>query len=75
MKCLVLVIIVVLATLILGHKNPHWRNGRSTIVHLFEWPFSNIADECETFLSKKGYGGVQVGFFYFLIFIQVLTFE
>lgn len=36
-----------------------WDN-RNTIVHLFEWKFSDIADECERFLQEKGYGGVQV---------------
>ncbi|KAK9688399.1 Alpha amylase, C-terminal all-beta domain [Popillia japonica] len=35
-----------------------WDN-RNTIVHLFEWKFSDIADECERFLQEKGYGGVQ----------------
>lgn len=33
---------------------------RSTIVHLFEWKWKDIADECEKFLGPHGYGGVQV---------------
>lgn len=33
---------------------------RNTIVHLFEWKFSDVAAECERFLQHKGYGGVQV---------------
>lgn len=33
---------------------------RSGIVHLFEWPWNDIANECENFLAPKGYGGVQV---------------
>lgn len=33
---------------------------RNTMVHLFEWKWNDIADECERFLQHKGYGGVQV---------------
>lgn len=36
-----------------------WAN-RSGIVHLFEWKWNDIADECERFLAPKGYAGVQV---------------
>jgi alpha-amylase len=35
-------------------------NNRNTIVHLFEWKFSDVADECERFLQYHGYGGVQL---------------
>ncbi|XP_071851934.1 alpha-amylase B-like [Apostichopus japonicus] len=35
-------------------------SGRSTMVHLFEWKWPDIADECENFLGPYGYGGVQV---------------
>ena len=30
------------------------------IVHLFEWPWPDIAAECETVLGPRGYCGVQV---------------
>lgn len=43
-----------------AQKDPHWWDDRNTIVHLFEWKFTDIADECERFLQYKGYGGVQV---------------
>ncbi|KAK5645316.1 hypothetical protein RI129_006616 [Pyrocoelia pectoralis] len=43
-----------------SQKDPHWLNDRNTIVHLFEWKWSDIADECERFLQHKGYAGVQV---------------
>lgn len=33
---------------------------RSTIVHLFEWKWDDIAKECEDFLAPRGYAGVQV---------------
>jgi alpha-amylase len=29
-------------------------------VHLFEWKWSDIAQECETFLAPNGYGAVQI---------------
>lgn len=49
-----------------GQKNPHYKDDRDTMVHLFEWKFQDIADECERFLGPMGYGGVQV-FNYFII--------
>uniref|UniRef100_A0A0N4ZJ63 Alpha-amylase n=1 Tax=Parastrongyloides trichosuri TaxID=131310 RepID=A0A0N4ZJ63_PARTI len=33
---------------------------KQVIVHLFEWKWTDIANECETFLSKYGYGAVQI---------------
>jgi len=30
------------------------------MVHLFEWKWADIADECENFLAPHGYAGVQV---------------
>jgi hypothetical protein len=44
-----------------AQKNPNFVPGRSAIVHLFEWKFNDIADECERFLAPKGFGAVQVG--------------
>ncbi|KAL3280418.1 hypothetical protein HHI36_017900 [Cryptolaemus montrouzieri] len=41
-------------------KNPNFSENRSTIVHLFEWKWRDIAQECENFLGKHGYGGVQI---------------
>lgn len=53
-----------------GQHNPHFWNGHSGIVHLFEWTFSDIAQECERFLGPRGYGGIQVK----LIFAGVFEF-
>lgn len=53
-------ILLNLILLVSSQKDPHWVKGRSTIVHLFEWPFKNVAEECERFLSAKGYAAVQV---------------
>lgn len=37
--------------------DPHWTKNRTGIVHLFEWKWSDIADECERFLAPNGYAG------------------
>ena len=39
---------------------PHTKTGRTSIVHLFEWRWFDIALECERYLAPKGFGGVQV---------------
>lgn len=39
--------------------DPHFVQGHGGIVQLFEWKWNDIANECETFLSPRGYGGVQ----------------
>jgi alpha-amylase len=44
-----------------AQKTPDTVANRTVIVHLFEWKFSDIADECERFLAPRGYAGVQVG--------------
>lgn len=33
---------------------------RQTYVHLFEWKWTDIANECETFLAKYKYGAIQI---------------
>ncbi|KAG7210989.1 hypothetical protein KM043_016358 [Ampulex compressa] len=56
---LVVVPFVCLLTAISAYKNPQYVDGRTTMVHLFEWKYKDIAEECEKFLGPKGYGGVQ----------------
>jgi alpha-amylase len=34
--------------------------ARTVFVHLFEWKWTDIAQECESFLGPKGYAAVQV---------------
>ncbi|KAK3852672.1 hypothetical protein Pcinc_040753 [Petrolisthes cinctipes] len=41
-----------------GYENPAC-DGKNVIVHLFEWKWTDIALECERFLSQAGYCGVQ----------------
>ncbi|XP_045460786.1 alpha-amylase-like [Harmonia axyridis] len=52
--------LTLLVASVLSQKNPNFVQNRSTIVHLFEWKWKDIAQECEDFLSKHGYGGVQI---------------
>lgn len=58
-----LLVVVIAGALALGtsaQKNPNFAPGRTTIVHLFEWKWKDIALECERFLGPNGFGGVQV---------------
>ncbi|XP_034951009.1 alpha-amylase 2-like [Chelonus insularis] len=41
-------------------KDPNYAVGHDVMVHLFEWKWKDIADECERFLGPMGYGGIQV---------------
>jgi len=46
-----------------GQFEPNFLPGRTTIVHLFEWKWKDIALECERFLGDAGFAGVQVTLF------------
>lgn len=48
------------AEVVEGQWDPNYVGGRQTMVHLFEWKWNDIADECERFLAPIGYAGVQV---------------
>ncbi|XP_041479080.1 alpha-amylase B-like [Lytechinus variegatus] len=39
---------------------PNFADGRTVIVHLFEWKWTDIAEECERFLGPHKFAGVQV---------------
>uniref|UniRef100_A0A672UFR6 Alpha-amylase n=1 Tax=Strigops habroptila TaxID=2489341 RepID=A0A672UFR6_STRHB len=43
-----------------GQYNPNVQAGTTSIVHLFEWRWADIALECERYLAPYGFGGVQV---------------
>lgn len=43
-----------------GQFDPNWWDERDVIVHLFEWKWVDIADECEQFLAPRGFAGVQI---------------
>ena len=53
-------ILVALFGLSLAQHTPHFKQGRTSIVHLFEWRWTDIAAECERFLGPNGFAGVQV---------------
>ncbi|CAK9827439.1 Alpha-amylase-related protein [Anthophora retusa] len=60
---LVIVTLFTLLSLAAGqatYKDPHFVPGHDVIVHLFEWKWNDIANECERFLGPNGFGGVQV---------------
>lgn len=54
----------VLLFVLIGAAHSQWdtnfQPGRAGIVHLFEWHWDTIADECENLLGPAGFGGVQV---------------
>ncbi|XP_055855402.1 alpha-amylase A-like [Episyrphus balteatus] len=43
-----------------NYHDPHFKDGRTVIVQLFEWKFVDIAKECKQMLGPGGFGGVQV---------------
>ena len=45
---------------VLAQTNPNFAPGHWGIVHLFEWHWDTIADECERFLGPMKVGGVQL---------------
>lgn len=55
-----LVLFLGLVALSSAQFDPHFWSGRNGIVHLFEWRWTDIARECETFLAPYGYAGVQI---------------
>lgn len=59
MKLTVQVILIFIG-LASAQFDPHWLPGRSGIVHLFEWKWSDIARECEDYLAPNGFAGVQI---------------
>lgn len=54
------IVLVLALPLVYGQWDPHYKQGRKTMVHLFEWKWDDIAAECERFLGPRGFGGVQV---------------
>ncbi|KAK6757096.1 hypothetical protein RB195_015117 [Necator americanus] len=42
------------------YDEPQTLPNRQAMVHLFEWKWTDIAAECESFLQHYGYGAVQI---------------
>ncbi|KAJ8409556.1 hypothetical protein AAFF_G00229570 [Aldrovandia affinis] len=53
-------ILTLFLRLSLAQHDPHTKHGRTSIVHLFEWRWADIAQECERYLAPNGFGGVQI---------------
>ncbi|GDY26923.1 hypothetical protein AHAT_28130 [Agarivorans sp. Toyoura001] len=49
-----------LAGAALGYASTAMAAPRTAFVHLFEWSWEDVAQECETFLGPKGFAAVQV---------------
>ncbi|XP_031439751.1 alpha-amylase-like isoform X5 [Clupea harengus] len=43
-----------------SHYHCRTRCGGTSIVHLFEWPWRDIAEECENYLAPNGFAAVQI---------------
>nr|XP_021403183.1 pancreatic alpha-amylase [Lonchura striata domestica] len=56
----VLLLLLAATGLCWGQYNPNTYPKRTSIVHLFEWRWQDIAQECERYLAPNGFGGVQV---------------
>ncbi|KAG5679493.1 hypothetical protein PVAND_009057 [Polypedilum vanderplanki] len=59
MKQIILIFISFLNFSLAQFKNSHIYPNRTGIVQLFEWKFTDIAQECK-FLAEVGYGAVQI---------------
>jgi alpha-amylase len=57
---LFLLTFAVICTTVSAQWDPNFVLGRNTIVHLFEWKWTDIEKECTRFLGPEGFGGVQV---------------
>lgn len=64
-------IVLCLLAIVNGQKDPNAAPGHSVIVHLFEWTFRDVAEECERFLGPKGYAGAQVSSCFFSFDFQI----
>ncbi|XP_018351449.1 PREDICTED: alpha-amylase-like [Trachymyrmex septentrionalis] len=56
----VLLCALAILSAVVAQKDLHYVPGHDGMVHLFEWKWGKIAEECENFLGPMGFGGVQV---------------
>lgn len=57
---LVILFSCLFVNILYAQKDPNSTPNRNTAVHLFEWKWKDIAEECERFLGPYGFSGVQV---------------
>ncbi|KAI7804559.1 putative pancreatic alpha-amylase-like [Triplophysa rosa] len=55
-----LLVVAALFGLCFAQHDPNTKHGRTSIVHLFEWRWADIAAECERYLAPNGYAAVQI---------------
>ena len=53
-------ILALSSTALADQWRPAYAEGHDGMVHLFEWHWTTIAEECENFLGPHRFGGVQV---------------
>jgi alpha-amylase len=51
---------IIRSTIRTADASPASPGTKDVIVHLFQWPWADVANECTTVLGPKGFGGVQV---------------
>ena len=57
---LALTVVAAGAATVEAYTETHCKDSKQAIVHLFEWSWDAIADECTKVLGPKGFCGVQV---------------
>ncbi|XP_069825112.1 pancreatic alpha-amylase-like [Dendropsophus ebraccatus] len=55
-----LLLLLLVSGLCSAQYNSNFRSDRTTMVHLFEWRWADIAAECERYLGPNGFAGIQV---------------
>jgi alpha-amylase len=59
-KAAVVGVLIAAGLAVPASASPASPGTKDVIVHLFQWPWASIANECTTVLGPKGFGGVQV---------------
>ncbi len=53
-------IVALVLCMMVAHSTATTYHNSGVSVQLFEWSWADVANECETFLSKKGFKAVQI---------------
>eukprot|EP00057_Strongylocentrotus_purpuratus_P025691 XP_011680165.1 PREDICTED: alpha-amylase-like [Strongylocentrotus purpuratus] len=56
----IVVLSLVISVVYGSSTEPNFADDRTVIVHLFEWKWTDIAEECERFIGPHKFAGVQV---------------
>lgn len=55
-----ILLLIGIATANAARTDPNFMEGKTTVVHLFEWKWTDIVRECEDYLGPHEFAGVQV---------------